>query len=41
MARARAATAHRKQITMNNEQTGPETKDVTVKLLAALDPGLE
>jgi len=35
------ARAYRKEITMSNEQTAPETKGVTVKLLAALDLGLE
>jgi quercetin dioxygenase-like cupin family protein len=36
-----AARAHRKETTMKNEKAAPETKGVTVKLLAALDLGLE
>jgi quercetin dioxygenase-like cupin family protein len=35
------ARAYRKEITMNNEKTEPETKGVMVRLLAALDLGLE
>ena len=36
-----AARAYRKVTRMRNEQTAPETKGVTAKLLAALDLGLE
>jgi quercetin dioxygenase-like cupin family protein len=36
-----AARAHRKDTRMRNEQAAPETKGVTVKLLAALDLGPE
>jgi quercetin dioxygenase-like cupin family protein len=36
-----AAIEYRKETTMKNEQTVPETKGVTVKLLAALDLGPE
>ena len=36
-----AAETDRKETTMSNEQAGPETKGVTVKLLAALDLGPE
>ena len=36
-----AAGAYRKETTMRNKQTVPETKGVTVKLLATVDLGLE
>ena len=36
-----AARTYRKETTMRNEQVAPETKGVTVKLLAALDLGPE
>jgi quercetin dioxygenase-like cupin family protein len=36
-----AARTYRKESTMSNEQAAPETKGVTVKLLAALDLGPE
>jgi quercetin dioxygenase-like cupin family protein len=35
------ARTYRKEITMSNEKAAPETKGVTVKLLAALDLGPE
>jgi hypothetical protein len=39
MTNARHKPLYRKETTMRNEQAAPETKGVTVKLLAALDLG--
>jgi quercetin dioxygenase-like cupin family protein len=39
--RSSAARTYRKELTMSNEQAAPETKGVTVKLLATLDLGPE
>src|SRR5258707_14912384 len=40
-ARREAARTYGKEMTMSNEQAAPETKGVTVELLAALDLGPE